>query len=118
MIEHFKPSEFNCCCGSCYDMVNQDSLHRLDLAREMADVPFKINSSWRCENNNTKVGGKSTSAHLRGTAFDIACEHSTQRFGIVHALLDAGFTRVGIGSNFIHADDDSELPNEVMWLYK
>tara|TARA_R110000787_G_scaffold16595_7_gene50062 strand:- start:819 stop:1172 length:354 start_codon:yes stop_codon:yes gene_type:complete len=117
MIKYFKPSEFQCCCGNCYDVINQGSLSRLDLAREMADVPFKINSSWRCKEKNTEEGGKTNSAHLRGTAFDISCVHSSQRFTILHALLDAGFTRIGIAKTFIHADDDSELPNEVMWLY-
>ena len=115
MIKNFKPSEFKCCCGSCYDMINQNSLRKLDLAREMADVPFS--SSWRCEKNNKEEGGKPNSAHLRGTAFDIACNSSFNRMAIVHALLDAGFNRIGIASTFIHADDDEELPQNVLWLY-
>ena len=117
MIKHFQPKEFTCCCGSCYDMINQDSLHRLDLAREMADTSFVINSSWRCKAKNEEAGGKPNSAHLRGTAFDISCDSSHKRMLIIHALLDAGFTRIGIAKTFIHADDDTELPSEVMWLY-
>jgi hypothetical protein len=36
---------------------------------------------------------------------------------IVRGLLDAGFTRIGIAKTFIHADDDAESPQQVMWLY-
>ena len=117
MIEHFRPSEFTCCCGNCYDMIDQESLYKLDLARTLADTSFVITSSWRCKDKNQEVRGKSNSAHLRGTAFDIACTSSSKRFDIVHALLDAGFNRIGIASTFIHADDDSNLMNNVIWTY-
>ena len=92
-------------------------MERLDLAREFADVPFTITSSWRSKSHNMEVGGKPNSAHLRGTAFDISCMSSYQRMQIVRGLLDAGFTRIGIAKTFIHADDDAESPQQVMWLY-
>jgi uncharacterized protein YcbK (DUF882 family) len=63
------------------------------------------------------VGGSKKSAHLRGNAVDIHCENSYHRFKIVQALLDVGFTRVGIASTFIHADVDEELTDSVIWTY-
>ena len=117
MIKYFKRSEFTCNGVDCFDMVNKESLIKLDNARELANTPFKINSSWRDEYTNLDAGGKPNSAHLRGKAFDISCTTSHNRLKIVKALLDAGFTRIGIAKTFIHADDDTELPQEVMWLY-
>ena len=36
---------------------------------------------------------------------------------IVQALLTAGFTRIGIASTFIHADDDPSKPQNLIWTY-
>lgn len=113
----FIKEEFTCDGKNCFDKINKKSLERLDYAREFADVPFTITSSWRSKSHNMEVGGKPNSAHLRGTAFDISCMSSYQRMQIVKGLLDAGFTRIGIAKSFIHADDDAESPQQVMWLY-
>ncbi len=113
----FIKEEFTCDGKNCFDKLNKKSLKRLDLAREYADVPFTITSSWRSKTHNMEVGGKPNSAHLRGTAFDISCMSSYQRMQIVRGLLEAGFTRIGIAKSFIHADDDAESPQQVMWLY-
>lgn len=117
MLKHFTEKEFTCDGINCYNKMNPKLLKMLDDAREFADVPFTITSSWRSKAHNMKVGGKPNSAHLRGTAVDISCFSSHQRMLIVSALLDAGFTRVGLASTFIHADIDRELPQQVMWLY-
>jgi uncharacterized protein YcbK (DUF882 family) len=117
MIKYFIKEEFTCDGKNCFDKVNKKSLSKLDLAREFAGIPFTITSSWRSKSYNMEIGGANNSAHLRGTAFDIACMSSHQRMVIVSALLEAGFTRIGIAKTFIHADDDIELPQEVIWLY-
>jgi len=116
-MKHFIKEEFTCDGVNCFDKMNPKLLKMLDDAREFADTPFTITSSWRSRFHNMEVGGKPNSAHLRGTAIDIACMSSHQRMIILHALLDAGFTRIGIAKTFIHADCDIELPQEVMWLY-
>ena len=66
--------------------LSQKSLSKLDLARKFAGVPFTITSSWRSKSYNMEIGGANNSAHLRGTAFDIACMSSHQRMVIVSAL--------------------------------
>ena len=116
-MKYFIPEEFTCDGKPCFDKMSQKCLKMLDDAREFADVPFTITSSWRSKSHNMEVGGKPNSAHLRGTAIDISCISSYQRLQIIKGLLDAGFTRIGIAKTFIHADCDMESPQEVMWLY-
>ena len=115
-MKYFKIDEFKCpCCGKT-DM-NKEFLEKIDKARELAGVPFVITSGYRCPKHNKEVGGKPDSAHTKGLAADIKCIRSRDRFKIIKALIDAGFTRFGIGKNFIHADIDSSKPQEVVWTY-
>jgi hypothetical protein len=89
----------------------------LDVAREIAGIPFVITSGFRTPAYNKQVGGQEDSAHLRGLAADIRCRTSKERFAIVNAAIKAGFTRIGIGNGFVHMDCDSSLPQNVMWTY-
>ena len=116
-LKHFIKEEFTCDGKNCFDKMNPKLLKMLDDARIIADTPFTITSSWRSEEHNKSVGGKPNSAHLRGLAVDIACDNSSKRLFILDALIVAGFTRIGIGKSFIHADFDNELPQEVLWIY-
>jgi len=110
----FRVDEFKCpCCGRVE--MSTELLKRLQSARYFADVPFAINSGYRCESNNKAVHGKENSAHIKGFAADIACTHSAIRYKIVTALLKAGFTRLEIKETWIHADCDSSLPQEVIF---
>lgn len=104
--------------------VNMDHtfLRMLDKAREIAGISFKINSGYRSETHNLKVGGvprsetNRGSSHLYGFAADISCTNSNHREIIVRSLIKAGFTRLGVAKSFIHVDND---PNKVdaLWLY-
>ena len=116
-IKHFKSSEFDSkdSPGSGVNM-QQEFIQRLDIAREIAGVPFNINSGYRTEAHNTKVGGSPNSSHLRGWAADIECLGGRERWLIINALLEVGFNRIGIYSTFIHADCDPSLPKNVIWV--
>ena len=116
-IKHFEPSEFVCNGIECYEQMSDDLLLSLGTARQIAGIPFHINSSWRDKDTNQRVGGKPNSAHLRGNAVDIACTNSSDRHTIIDACMAAGFTRIGIAKTFIHIDVDSDLPNNVIWTY-
>jgi len=116
-IKYFSADEFTCNGVECYDLMSDDLLIKLDLAREIAGIPFNINSSWRDKATNEREGGKPNSAHLRGNAVDISCANSSNRFTIIDACITAGFTRIGIAKTFIHVDVDEDLPNCVTWLY-
>ena len=116
--DYFKDSEFNCNCGKCgkgiADM-QPDLLTKLTIARDLAGVPFSLNSAIRCPAWNAKQGGKSDSAHLRGYAVDVRTPTSQARMAVVRAAIAAGFKRVGVYGSFVHMDCDPSLPQEVMW---
>lgn len=99
------------------DMMEDSFMQRLDLARDIAGFPFIINSGFRTVAHNKKVGGVQNSSHLLGWAADIHCSSSNKRFFIIEALLDAGFTRIGIADSYIHCDCDPEKPELLIWTY-
>ena len=117
-MKHFEEHDFDSPdlegSGSLMDC---EFLEKLDQAREIADIPFVINSGFRTVRHNKKVGGKSESSHLKGLAVDISCTDSRSRYYIITALLEAGFTRIGVGKSFIHVDDDKEKSPDVIWAY-
>lgn len=92
------------------------TLLKLFKAREMAQIPFIINSAFRTEQYNKFVGGLPSSSHLKGYAVDISAINSRQRFVIVKSLLDAGFPRIGIYPTFVHVDNDPHKPGPVIYL--
>ena len=117
MTEHFPDYELECNCGCGLMNMQVRTMDRLERARVVAGIPFGINSGSRCPIHNKIEGGKDTSSHLEGYAVDIAITSSRARAEILIALLSVGFTRLGIGRNFIHADDDPNKPPKVVWLY-
>jgi uncharacterized protein YcbK (DUF882 family) len=98
---------------------NMDSnfLKLLDEAREVAEIPFVINSAYRTPEHNAKIGGSLNSSHLKGLAVDISVTNSTQRFIVLNALISVGFTRIGISDTFIHVDLDKDKSQQVIWTY-
>ena len=114
-LKYFKLSEFDDAPGTGKNM-KKEFLTKLDKARAIADVPFKITSGYRSKETNKRVGGVSTSSHLKGLAADISCKDSSTRQKIVNALIQAGFTRIGIADTFIHCDTDKNK-QDAIWLY-
>jgi len=117
-LKYFKLSEFDSPdeVGSGYRM-DKDFLYRLDTARGISGIPFKINSGYRTENHNTIVGGRVGSSHKKGLAVDIGYYGSRERYLIINALMQVGITRFGIAKTFIHCDVDKSKDNDVIWLY-
>jgi uncharacterized protein YcbK (DUF882 family) len=93
-------------------------MERIEYARLLADVPFVVNSGFRCDKHNREVGGSEGSPHTRGLAMDIRVHGSRDRFLILKALVLMDFVRIGIGKNFIHADLDRERDQKVAWMYE
>ena len=114
---YFSPAELTCKCGCGLNNFSALTLAKLNVARETAGIPFVITSACRCPAHNAKVGGKPSSAHLRGHAVDIRTQTSSHRYIIVAALLAAGFNRIGLADTFIHVDDDPSLPERVIFNY-
>lgn len=116
--EFFKLTEFTCKCGCGFNNMQHKFLQMLDHARKIAGVPFKITSGCRCEKHNKHEGGKTTSSHLKGLAADIYVKNANHRFRITKALINAGFTRIGVATTLIHVDCDSSKIGNVMWKYE
>jgi len=123
MYKWFKLSEFDSPDkpGSG-EMMEHDFVQTLDIARDIYGYPMKITSGFRTIEHNRSLIARGYSAspkssHLLGWAADIYVPNSARRFLMVEALLDAGITRLGIGSNFIHADMDPNKTPNVMWTY-
>lgn len=116
--KYFNESEFRACVPSCslQDM-RQSTMNRLDAARELAGIPFVLNSAYRSLAWEKQRGRSGTSSHTKGCAVDIRCNTSANRMKIIRACLALGFTRIGIGKTYIHVDDDETKPQNVMWHY-
>jgi len=93
--------------------LDKEFVHRLDWARDIADVPFVLTET-------VASGGshKENTAHQRGLAVDIRCHDSYTRFRILLSLYHVGFKRIGIYDRHVHVDGDTSLPQQVAWLGK
>lgn len=107
--KYFRPSEVR---GLRTDLVDM-----LDQARGIAGIPFVITSGRRSKLANKLAGGVSDSAHLTGHAVDLRAKTSQDKYKIVTALLEVGFTRIGVASNFVHGDIHPDKPQGVIWTY-
>lgn len=116
-LKYFTLDEFDSPdhAGSGVNM-QSEFLLKLEQAREIANIPFKITSGYRTKQHNTNVGGVLNSSHLKGVAADIAVQSGNERYVILHALIKAGFKRMGVAKTFIHVDLDSDKSNSV-WTY-
>lgn len=120
MPRFFQFSEFKCRCGQCDGgpLPSPLLLSRLDRWRDGYGAALLVSSGSRCAAYNAKVGGKPDSAHLTGEAADIIVPYSSQRFKLLDlALAGDLFNRIGVGSNFLHVDVSTTLPQHVCWVY-
>lgn len=118
MSKYFAPSEFKRCVPSCtIDQMDPEFLEILDRVREGAGIPLVLNCAYRSKAHEKAKGRTGNSAHTRGLAVDIRCNTNSNRMKIVRAALDAGISRIGIGKNFIHIDNDPSLTQDIIWHY-
>ena len=117
-LKYFKLSEFDSPdeVGSGKKM-DSKFVEKLDYARHNAGIPFKINSGYRTQEWNMKVGGRFGSSHKKGFAVDIGYTGSRERYLILSALMQVGITRFGIAKGYIHCDVDNSKDQDVIWLY-
>ena len=121
-FNYFSLSEFDCpSLPNSGKNMDNNFLYKLEHARELAGIPFKITSGYRTKKYNEdllKRGYKASknSSHLIGVAADIAVGSGNERYIILNALIRAGFKRIGVAKGFIHCDTDDSKPNSV-WTY-
>jgi hypothetical protein len=106
-------------CSGLY--ISSIAFKKLVKARKISGVPYIINSGVRSPAHNKKVNGSVGSSHLingkkKPCAFDISCTNNTDRFFILSGLIKAGFKRILVYKNFIHADTDKTKDNNIIKL--
>ena len=116
-MKYFTLDEFDCpSLPNSGKNMDSSFLAKLEEAREIAGIPFKITSGYRTKAHNEEVGGVPNSSHLIGVASDIAVSSGSERYTILNALIKAGFKRIGVAKTFIHCDTDPNKSNSV-WTY-
>ena len=108
--KNFKVKEFRCKDGSDTILIDVDFVKdKLQKIRDHFKVPVTINSAYRTESYNKKVGGASKSYHMKGQAFDIVVKGISAKDVALYAetlLKNTG--GIGVYSNFIHIDSRKE----------
>jgi hypothetical protein len=109
-LKNFEYEEFDCqwCSKHSTGFKNMDRhfLQMLDEARSLAELKFKVLKGFVCYGCRGKINELEHSSHLIGRAAVIQCKHSYKRYRIIAALLEAGFTRIGIHNQYIYVDND------------
>lgn len=113
LTENFNLKEFHCKDGS----VVPESLmgkvkelaENLQVLRDYLQKPITINSAYRSEKHNEKIGGKERSFHLLGMAADITVSgySSAEIYAAITALIRQGKMKeggIGYYQNFVHYD--------------
>ena len=107
ITQNFSQWEFACKCKCGYDNIDERLVNRLQVIRDMAGIPIKINSGCRCEKHNKKVGGAPNSYHLQGLAadwrFDVKTQSMLHIFAIRLKDWSGGFHYYE-NDGFIHTD--------------
>lgn len=78
MTEHFSRDEFRSNDGAHFPYEVQQNLkilaEQLEVLRAHFDAPIKINSGYRSQKWNERIGGEPNSQHLLGKAADVVIE--------------------------------------------
>lgn len=118
---YFQPQEFLCRCGEATcpapREVTRPFLMTLNLMRHYFARPLIVTSGLRCPTWNAKVGGRPNSEHLTGEGADLICLSAAFRWEMMEAARHAGFTRLGIGKDFLHVGLRDDLGEKVVWAY-
>ena len=120
LSKNFDLKEFECKgnCKNCKDNCKMPLdvyenviklVSQLQFLRDYTDRSIKINSAYRCEEHNKKVGGSKTSQHLLGKAADITIQSMKpiEVFALIEDLIDLGLMLqggLGLYDTFVHYD--------------
>jgi len=108
--KYFNLKEFECPC--CHRVMLHPTLLQLLYNLRLAiDRPVYLNSGYRCNIYNTKVGGTTHSYHTYGMAADVFVKDMKQSDLALHAQ-KIGFMGIGIYRTFCHLD---VRPDQFTW---
>ena len=104
--------EFRCKChneGCKATIIHPKLLKAYESLRTFLDVPFTINSGYRCPAHNAHIGGKPMSRHQTGEAIDISAKNILDVWAIERVKFiakESGFTYIEYHNkgNFFHLD--------------
>ena len=117
MLNYFTNNDFRNANPSCsINDMDENFLHRLDVARFHSGVPYIVNSAFRTVEHEKSKGRSGDSSHTKGVAVDLKATNSRTRFKIIEGLLKAGFTRMGVYDWGIHVDLDYEKEQQVIFI--
>ena len=107
MTYYFKSEELECRhCGK--EDMHPIFMEKLNDLREECEFPFIVTSAYRCKEHNKDVGGHPKSAHMKGRAIDILCDHEKAQ-KIIALARKYGFNGIGVyqqgKQRFCHLDD-------------
>lgn len=101
---NFKVKEFKCKDNSDKILVDIDFVkNKLQAIRNQCDVAVTINSAYRTESYNKKIGGAAKSYHLTGQAFDIVVKGKTPA-QVAKSAQSLGITGIIQYNTFVHID--------------
>lgn len=107
---NFRVSEFACHGSGCCHRVLVDGnlVAYLQKIRDHFGKPVIINSGYRCEKHNSRVGGSKSSRHLMGMAADIAVQGvapaEVARYAESIGVLGIGLYETDSDGYFVHVD--------------
>lgn len=113
LTKNFDSKEFDCKDGTKVPQElfkNVESLAlELQKIRDLTNRPLKINSGYRTEKHNKKVGGASGSYHLAGLAVDLVPSDMELKdfYNLLLVLMKIGYIKKGglkLYSSFVHYD--------------
>lgn len=102
--KNFKVKEFRCKDGSDRILIDVDFVtDKLQIIRNHFDAPVTINSAYRTESYNKKVGGAKASYHMKGRAFDIVVKGHTP-LEVAQYAQQLGINGIIQYNRFVHVD--------------
>jgi hypothetical protein len=93
----------------------------LDPLREAYGKPIRVNSGFRCEKLNKKVGGSKTSDHLHGMAADITAGNPQENKRLFYLIQELGLPFKQLidekGFSWVHVSyDANNLKRQILAL--
>lgn len=89
-------------------VISEALVDALDQIRELAGVPIKVQSGYRCHKHNAAVGGEPGSLHTLGRAADIVAKElkPLQLFRLAESVPDVANSGLGLypDRGFLHVD--------------
>jgi uncharacterized protein YcbK (DUF882 family) len=113
LTRNFKSTEFDCkgknCCSKT--PIDIELAGYLQVIRNYYGKAVTINSGYRCQKHNKKVGGTKNSRHTQGMAADIAVKGVKPR-EVAKFAETIGVRGIGLYDAFVHIDS---RPTKFYW---